>query len=259
MSSVDLDRIGQPDGQAAATGLTRVSLRGQSLCGWCGLVYLALLAVSLPLSNMLPPPSPGLSAEAFAHELITNRTEFRIGVLLGAIAMPLYGVLCAGVGAQLKRIEGTYSPLSNIQTGMAIITVLEVWFPYMFFLAAAYRPERSASDFQLLTDIGLLPFVGGWMLIVFQWLATAILIFQDRREVPAFPRWAGYLNLWFVLSSLPSSLLFFVHSGPFAWNGIFSWWLAGAAFAGWTLVMSILLIQAVRRDERRLGAGLPVI
>jgi hypothetical protein len=258
MESVGVAAVPRP-ATGRDSGLTLVSLRGQSLCGWCGLVYLVLLGISLPLSNMLPPPSPNLSATAFAHALITNRTEFRIGVVMGAIAMPLYGVLCAGVGAQLKRIEGRYSPLSNIQTGMAMITVLEVWFPYMFFLAAAYRPERSAHDFQLLTDIGLLPFVGGWMLIVFQWLATAILIFQDERDEPAFPRWAGYLNLWFVFSSLPSSLLFFVHSGPFAWNGLFSWWLAGQAFGGWTLVMSILLIRATRRDRDRLRAGLAFV
>lgn len=87
------------------------------------------------------------------------------------------------------------------------------------------------------------------MTVVFQWIATAIVIFADDREQPIFPRWAGYLNLWVAIASIPSSLLQFVHHGPFAWNGVLSFWFGAAAFGIWILVMSILLIQAINRQS----------
>ncbi|MHB8691243.1 MAG: hypothetical protein ACYDHH_08350 [Solirubrobacteraceae bacterium] len=92
------------------------------------------------------------------------------------------------------------------------------------------------------------------MTVVFQWLATAIVILQDKRAEPIFPRWAGYLNLWVALGSIPSTLLQFVHRGPFAWNGIFSFWFGAAAFGIWILVMSVLMISAVKRQARELEA-----
>jgi hypothetical protein len=217
-------------------------------------VFLVLFFCALPLANLLPPPSPGLPAGRFAHELIGNRTEFRLGLILGLIACPLYAFVCAAVTVQLKRIEGRYSPFAYAQLGLGVLAVLEVLFPFMFLLAAAYRPERSAAQVQLLSDIALLPFVGAWMTVVFQWLATAIVILQDKRAEPIFPRWAGYLNLWVALGSIPSTLLQFVHRGPFAWNGIFSYWFGAAAFGIWILVMSVLMISAIKRQGRELPA-----
>ena len=154
---------------------------------------------------------------------------------------------------QLKRIEGRHSPLAYAQLGLGVLAILEVIFPMMFLLAAAFRPDRAASSVQLLSDIALLPFVGAWMTVVFQWIATAIVIFQDTSPDPAFPRWAAYLNLWVAIASIPSSILQFVHRGPFAWNGILSFWFAAAAFGIWILVMSVLMIQAIKRQATALA------
>jgi hypothetical protein len=148
----------------------------------------------------------------------------------------------------MKRIEGRHSPLAYVQLGLGVLAILEVIFPMMFLLAAAFRPERSVQDVQLLADIALLPFVGLWMTVVFQWLATAIVILQDTSSEPVFPRWAGYLCIWVAIGSVPSSVLQFVHHGPFAWNGIFSFWLAAATFGTWIMVMSALLIRAIKRQ-----------
>jgi hypothetical protein len=228
--------------------ITRARITSQLICAWCGPVFLVLFFLALPLANLLPPPSPGLSAHQFAHQLIGNRTEFRIGLILGLAAMPLYGFVCAVLMVQMKRIEGRYSPFSYAQLGLGVLAILEVLFPFMFLLAAAFRPGRSDQLIQLLSDVALLPFVGAWMTVVFQWIATAIVIFQDKREEPIFPRWAGYLNLWVAIASVPSTLLQFVHHGPFAWNGLLSYWFAAGAFGIWILTMSILMIKAIRRQ-----------
>jgi hypothetical protein len=233
----------RPDVDVSDSG----GITSQLICAWSGPVFLVLFFVALPIAHLLPPPSPGLPAARFARELIGNRTQFRIGLILGLAAAPLYAFTCAGLTIQLKRIEGRHSPLAYAQLGLGICAILEILFPFMFLLAAAFRP-RTAQQIQLLGDIALLPFVGAWMTVVFQWIATALVIFQDKRPDPIFPRWAGYMNLWVAVASIPSTLLQFVHHGPFAWNGILSYWFAAGAFGIWILVMSVLLLKAIRRQ-----------
>ena len=71
---------------------------------------------------------------------------------------------------------------------------------------------------------------------------TAIL--SDRNGI--LPRWVGYLNLWVALLFTPDVLAFFFHSGPFAWHGIFIFWLAFVAYAVFLIAMGLVLRQAVK-------------
>ena len=62
-------------------------------------------------------------------------------------------------------------------------------------------------------------------------LIIPIVAFNDRRPEPAFPRWAGYLNLFVFIIVLPGQLMFFFYSGPFAWNGLVGIWIPLMGFA----------------------------
>ena len=46
---------------------------------------------------------------------------------------------------------------------------------------------------------------------------------------------------------LPDQLLFFFHTGPFAWNGLFGIWLPLTAFGGWFALASYLMVKAMKR------------
>jgi hypothetical protein len=209
--------------------------------------------VGLIVADLVPPPSPDLSAEELADRIVGQRDEMRVGLILALASAGMYGFFSAGVSVQLKRIEGTFSPMTYAQVGLGVLAILLVIFPLMWLLTAAYRPERADELVQLLSDMAFFPFVGAWMTVVFQWIATAIAIFGDDRDEPVFPRWVAYFNLWVAAQSLPSTLLFFVHDGPFAWDGIFSFWFALTAFAAWILVMAYLLIQAINAQSRELS------
>ncbi len=63
-------------------------------------------------------------------------------------------------------------------------------------------------------------------------ITMAIAIFGDRHETPVFPRWLGYLSLWMAFIFIPGELIFF-YDGPFAWNGLFLFWMAGVVFGMW--------------------------
>ena len=52
-----------------------------------------------------------------------------------------------------------------------------------------------------------------------------------------------------LLMIFPDMLLFFFHEGPFAWNGIFGFWVPLAGFGSWWIVMFFVLRSALRRDR----------
>jgi hypothetical protein len=75
-----------------------------------------------------------------------------------------------------------------------------------------------------------------------------VAIFTDRRSAPAFPRWAGYLQIFVSVSFLPAVLAFFLKTGPFAWNGLLVWWFPFATFTVWFFTMIVLARKAVLRS-----------
>jgi hypothetical protein len=81
-------------------------------------------------------------------------------------------------------------------------------------------------------------------------IAIAIAAFIDKSPDPVFPRWAGYFNLMVVMLILPDQLLFFFHSGPWSWNGLFGLWIPVTLFGGWFLVTFFLMRAAVLRAKR---------
>ena len=60
-------------------------------------------------------------------------------------------------------------------------------------------------------------------------IAAAIL---NKADQDVFPRWLGYFNVWVAVLLLPAVLLPFFKHGPFAWHGIFEFWLAALVFFG---------------------------
>jgi hypothetical protein len=82
-----------------------------------------------------------------------------------------------------------------------------------------------------------------------QCLAVGACILKDKAE-DVYPRWLGYFNIWVAVLFLPGSLLYFFKDGPFAWNGLFVWWIPLSVFFGWFIVMFVMTIKSLNRQER---------
>jgi hypothetical protein len=48
---------------------------------------------------------------------------------------------------------------------------------------------------------------------------------------------------------LPDQLLFFFKTGPFAWNGLFAFWVPLSVFGGWFFMVSYLIRRDVLRQS----------
>jgi hypothetical protein len=221
----------------------------QKLCAWSGIVSIGLFLIAFgPLAHFIPPPSPNDTGKQIAAVFQHNTFGIRTGLVLTMIAGALITPLTVAISVQMKRSEGALATLSYLQMCLGVMLALEIIFPSFVLQAAAFRPHRSPEVTQAIDDIAWLPFIGLYSTYVLQCGTIAIFIFKDKLGI--FPRWVAYMNLWVATMGFPLSLMYYFKTGPFAWDGLFVWWLALAFFGAWMVLMPVAILQAIRRDER---------
>ena len=60
-----------------------------------------------------------------------------------------------------------------------------------------------------------------------------------------FPRVVGYFNILMGISFTGASLCFLFDSGPFAWNGLFPFWIPLVDFGLWVSVNTWAMLRVV--------------
>jgi hypothetical protein len=215
------------------------------ICAWGGPFCAVFLGVGLLLAGFVPPPPPTLTPEQIATVYQANATLIRIGMILGLVGIAGWAALVGSISVQLRRIHGAGRLGAYLQLGAGSIGVLTVMLPIMIFAIAAFRPERNPALTQLLNDTGWLIIIPAFPTFVAQFLGIALAVLRDTATRPVYPRWSAYFNLWAGLLFLPGALSYCFRTGPFAWNGIFAFWIAAAAFFLWLLVMTWLTLAAI--------------
>jgi hypothetical protein len=81
-----------------------------------------------------------------------------------------------------------------------------------------------------------------------------MVVFKDDTG-RVFPRWLGYFNLWAATLFTPAALLNFFKTGPFAWSGVFCFWLPLTIFGIWFFVMAWALRGAILRQAHEGEVG----
>ena len=221
--------------------------RTQKICAISGYLCIVLFGLAFwPTSKFIPVPGPGLNALEVASLYANNANGIRFGMLLMTVAGALMAPFTAVISIQLKRIEGVSPILTYTQLAAGSIGALFFIIPALVFSAAAYRPERAPELTYLLNDLAWFFMVMPVTPAFVQNLSIAIAILGDKRKDPVFPRWLGFFNIWVGLLILPGGLMTFFKSGPFAWNGLLSFYVAGTVFGIWFQVMVFQLLKAIK-------------
>ena len=227
-----------------------MSPKVQRICIWCGPALMGVFFLGLIAAHWFPPPSPGDSAEETARLYQQHTDGIRICALLAAFAGALLAPPVAVISSQIRRIEGPFPTLSNIQFGLGgILGGAFFIIPAFFWEAAAFDPGRDPEITEALHSAGWLILVSAIFPALLQYASIAIATFTDRREDPVFPRWFGYFNVWVAGLLIPSTLVLFFHHGPFAWNGIFTFWLAATVFTIWLVGTLVVCLRAIAQQE----------
>jgi len=220
---------------------------------WCGIGYLAVVFIGWgAIAGFLPPTAPSATAAQIAALYHTDYTRIRIGMLVVMLAALVFIPFAAVVAQFIARIEGgagvlTYTFLLG-SAGNMVLT----FYPAIWWLTAAFRPDRGDQQIYLMNDLAWLQLLGGISMYLAMPLTVMVASLCDKSAEPAFPRWCGWANGWFAISIIPDQLLFFFHKGPFAWNGIFGIWIPVTFFAGFFIVNVVVLRQAIHRERAAL-------
>lgn len=222
-------------------------------CAWGGVMFAALFAVGyVGIARFMPPLDPDKSAAEIAAVFQQDTNAIRTGLLLCFAGCICYLAFGAAIIAQTRRIPGAPAALSQLQIAAFSSSVLLILFPIIIWFTAAYRPdERSIEMTQTLNDLGWIAFLMGYVPFVTWYIATGVAILCDNGAEPIFPRWAGYVAVLTGTGQTSATFLIYFKTGPFAWDGLFSWWLPAAEFFTFFAVMTLMTTRAINNQYRR--------
>jgi hypothetical protein len=221
----------------------------QRLCTYSGIACIVLFLLGFwVIAGFVPPPSPKLTGEQLVQRFTEDRSRIRFGLIVSLFAAALLASWSAAITVQMKRMEGRGTALAYTNLAVGALFVLEFIFSLVIWQSMTFR-TRDPQLMLAMNDTAWLLFVCITSTPVLQAVVIGLAIFGDKRETPIFPRWAGYLNFWVAVLFLPGTIAVFFKDGPFAWNGLFTWYLPLAMFAIWMITLCMLTLRAISAAE----------
>jgi hypothetical protein len=119
----------------------------------------------------------------------------------------------------------------------------------LFWLLAAFRPERDPELTLLLNDLAWVTFSSQVGFLIAQSVILALAIHLDRQERPVFRPWVAHFNLVVAALLIPAAFVGAAMTGPIAWDGLLTFWVRNVAIGLWIVVMGVVLARAIARQR----------
>ncbi|MCY1287486.1 hypothetical protein D9M70_364810 [compost metagenome] len=221
----------------------------QMICVHGALAMVVLMGIALLLAGWVPPPDPAMSAADTALMYQEGGNRIRFAALMIMMGGAMFWPFSVAISNQLKRIEGpVFHPLADVQLALATGTVVAILMPGLLWMVASFRPERAPEVVQVIHDLSWMTFIGAVPPALLQVLVIGLCVLMRREAQPVLPRWFGFFNLWVATGFTGGEMVVFFKSGPFAWNGLFAFWMAAVAFFGWILVTWWVIAKSIRQQ-----------
>jgi hypothetical protein len=220
---------------------------------WSGVVVVvALLFAQGYMMGFVPGISPNLSAEETARIFIERKDSILLGSLIQCICWTFYGTWAIPIIAFIRKSERgmpllTYASLVNVGGGWVFFILIPMTWTAIAFRAETLDPQivQIMNDWVWFDWLFTWPSFSVWMFII------AAAIFMDKGVPTVYPRWVAFFNVWAGILISPAGLIGFFKKGPFAYDGMISFWFAVLVFFGWMVVMTVVSFQAVSVVDRR--------
>ncbi len=233
---------------------TTLNIRTQLICLWTAPVFGACYLIAfLMFPGFLPPMSPQLTADQVATFYQENTAMIRFSMvtydLLGVMILPFFMVIVV----QMKRMATqshvfAYCYLTAAASGATLFALSNI-----FFLVAAFRPERGADLVLLLNDMAWVTLIAPVGAMVAMNFLLGLAVYFDDGPAQVFPRWVGHVAIATALAMAPAVCAAIVRTGPLAWDGAISFWLRNGALAVFVIVMFVVLRAAIHRQAASEG------
>jgi hypothetical protein len=222
-----------------------MSAKNQLVCLWSGYAFFILYLLGIVVvAGFIPPRAPSLSGETVTAFFSERHGRVLVGMSICAFASALYVPWGVAILGEMLRMEKTRFPaLSAVQVISAGLGAVFFAISPLMWLTIAYRTGHASDSVGILNDFAWISWIVSWPFFFVQAGALGLCVLMHPTAV--FPRWVGYLSIWFALSMFPASLIVFFYSGPFAWNGLFALYLPLVLFALWYNTVSFSMLRAV--------------
>lgn len=228
-----------------------MSFNSQRVLIWWALIFLSIYALSLLfLMHMLPPPSATWSAEEIARFYADHSTGIKLGATLSSWTSGFMVPLSVVVGAQLYRHEKGLPIWSVLAVAGGCLMSIFVVLPPVFWGVAAFTPKRAPEITATMHELGVISFITTDQYYIFLWVAVAVISLLPNSVVCSpFPRWFGYFTAWLAIMFETGAIAFLFRTGPFAWNGLFTFWIPFSLFGLWIVMIVVLLFKSISAQE----------
>ena len=199
--------------------------------------------------GVLPPMSPQWSAQRVAAFYADHASRVRYSMILfNWFCVALIPILMLIV-ERMRGMAHRTPVLRYCVIGVAGAAPIAFLTATIFWLLAAFRPSRPPALTQLYNDLAWITFTCGVPFLVALCLFIAVAIYLDKQTRPVWAPCVGHFNLLTAVALVPAGFAGLTLTGPFAWNGLLSFWVKNVAIALWLVVMAVVLGQAIRRDR----------
>ncbi len=200
--------------------------------------------------GFLHPMSPTMSAAEVAGFYRDEAARIRYSMILfnwfGVGLVPVVVLLALQVRRMAHRTPIlSYSLIACAGGPPALFLIAN-----MFWLLGAFRPDRAPELTMLFNDLAWITFSVMVSYLIAQCLLLALAIYWDRNDTKVFRPWVAHFNVATAVALMPAAFTALALDGPFAWDGLLSFWLKNIAIATWIVVMGVVLGQTIMRQRR---------
>jgi hypothetical protein len=221
---------------------------GRRICLFGALAGVVMIGVGLLLAfRFIPPLAPSVTAAQTVAYYSNHIVGVRAGAILWFVGVSLTLLLYLAISDAMMEMSHRSRLAASAQIACAVTATVPALICALIFAALSVRPDRVPELTQLLSDIGWLTLVMPAFPISMQLAAIAFATLADRSDNPIFPRWSGYLSGWAAVLLLPGTLVPLFSTGPFAWNGVLTFYLGLASFSIWFGVMCWVVWRSTTR------------
>ena len=222
----------------------------QRIFAWTGPVLMVGFLVGFQVAHFVPPPPPTDGAAAVSGFFARHADAVRIGMFIAGFAAALVAPWSVALSVQLKRISPKHSGYAYTELILGALLLVEFVIPIGIWEGIAFRPEVGQDVTLRLNDVASLMLVGVVATAVLEAIVLGIAMLEDPRPVPLFPRWLAWFNIVCGVAFIPGGFCVFTRTGPLAWNGLISWWIALTLIGAWVMVLTWGVLRAIAVQER---------
>lgn len=225
---------------------SQLHVRLQLLACWSAPVFTILVLIGwFGLAQGLAPVPADWTASATQAWFVENQLSTAIGCTIFLVAMIFLSFWVSQLSVMMAWSEGDAPLLALAQAIGGISVIVLIVLSCCLWIGAGYRAEAAPDISVMYNDISWLGFLLGWVMLAVQMLATAAAGLVDRQSF--LPRWWSWATLIALVPLALANGPAFVTSGPFAFHGLFAYYIPMAVWALWLDGTAFFMRRELRR------------